>query len=780
VKEPSPQHPQEDSDRRHYFALPLGSRLFEFEIVAVLGHGGFGITYLAMDALLEERVALKEFFPNELAVRVTDATVRAKSGADQPEFQSGLKTFLEEARIIARFRHRNIVHVRRFFELHGTGYIVQDYEAGQTVTERLKDGPIDETDLRRILNGILDGLEAVHERAILHRDLKPDNIILRMDGSPVLIDFGAARDFASRQSRSVTAIAAGSYTSPEQWGAGGQQGPWSDLYSLGAIAYRCVTGTAPPVSLQRLRADPLVPAAIAACDNYGPALLETIDWMLKVDEEQRPASIQAVRNALQGRSNSPRTAYETSQAPVKVVPANSGQVALVFEQQIAADVLELAFFVEPPGNYLNPSTDHGSIWTNKPYYISLNRSEGDRSGTSFLVDAESVSRISGRARVTVSSEDNFISATTNWPDFKLKARSQPKRWPIAAGIVIALAVGASGYWFYAEQGTKFAEPPQWSKQAEIQRWTQRLEQASFDRVAIEQLLRSCDTSCPTNIKEQAQRRLDLIVEELSAYQAAQDDPDKLRAYIQNCKACNLKSDAEKRIELVESQKQKETKQKEERDRVARDEARAYQLARGDLQKLQRYVSTCTVCSFSEAANQGIDALQRANAQGEALHRDEQAYGQARGNLNLLKAYVQNCGTCSYKASALEEITKLNNEAQFFMLKVCNKSSRKASVAVMGQTALENNDKHVQGWWSVPPGQCNYIRRYVKGVIYLFAQEDGNPSFAWKGNASQLCVASPGPFDRVNRDGYTCQTAEKTVPFSSFSVSEGTFTWDLNP
>ena len=684
MKEPSPQHPHEDSNSRHYFSLPFGSRLFEFEIVAVLGHGGFGITYLAMDALLEERVALKEFFPNDLAVRVNDATVRAKSGADQPEFQSGLKTFLEEARIIARFRHRNIVHVRRFFELHGTGYIVQDYEAGQTLSERLKDGPIDETDLRGILNGILDGLEAVHERAILHRDLKPDNIILRLDGSPVLIDFGAARDFASRQSRSVTAIAAGSYTSPEQWGAGGQQGPWSDLYSLGAIAYRCVTGTSPPVSLQRLRTDLLVPAAIAARDNYSPALLETIDWMLNVDEEERPASIQAVRNALLRRSDSPRTACETPQAaPVKVVPANSGQ-------------------------------------------------------------------------------------------------SRPKRWPIAVGILMALAVSASAYWFYAGQRAKFAEAPQSSEQVEIQRWTQRLEQVSFDQGAIEQLLRSCNPSCPTSIKEQAQRRLDLIVGELSTYQAAQDDPDKLRAYVQNCKACNLKSDAEKRIELVEAQKQKEKKQKEERDRVARDEARAYQAARGDLQKLQQYVSTCTACLFTEAAKQGIAALQLASSQQELMNGEEQAYRQARGSINLLNAYVQNCGACAYKASALDEITKLNNEAQFFMLKVCNRSSRKASVAAMGRTVLENNDSHVQGWWSVPPGQCNNIRRYVKGVIYLFAQEDGNPSFAWKGSASQLCVAFPGPFDRVNRDGYICQTAEKAVPFSSFSVSDSTFTWDLNP
>lgn len=214
----------------------------------------------------------------------------------------GRKAFLEEARLLARFRHPNIVHVRRFFELHGTGYIVQDYEPGQTLSNRLANGPIGEEELRRVLTGVLDGLEAVHERAILHRDLKPDNIILRANGTPVLIDFGAARDFAGRHSRSITAIAAGGYTPPEQWGVGGQQGPWSDLYALGAIGYRCVTGAAPPISLQRLRTDPLVPAATAAAGRYDAALLRTIDWMLTIDEAKRPASVTAVRAALGGNA----------------------------------------------------------------------------------------------------------------------------------------------------------------------------------------------------------------------------------------------------------------------------------------------------------------------------------------------------------------------------------------------------------------------------------------------------------------------------------------------
>src|ERR1043166_5041235 len=124
----------------HYFALPSGSRLYEFEIESLLGHGGVGITYRAVDTLLGEKVAIKEYLPNEVAIRISDSTVRAKSQQQLPDFDAGLKSFLAEARVMARFRHPRIVHVRRFFELHGTGYIVLDYERGKTLSERLGEG----------------------------------------------------------------------------------------------------------------------------------------------------------------------------------------------------------------------------------------------------------------------------------------------------------------------------------------------------------------------------------------------------------------------------------------------------------------------------------------------------------------------------------------------------------------------------------------------------------------------------------------------------------------
>lgn len=283
----------------HYYALPAGTRIHEFEIVRTLGHGGFGITYLALDTHLQQEVAIKEFLPSEIAVRAPDASVRPKSEGIAADFSQGLSTFLTEARTMARFRSPRIVHVRRFFEAHGTGYIVLDYERGDTLSARLAKGALAPGSLATVMGGLLEGLSALHDSGVLHRDLKPGNVMLRGD-DPVIIDFGAARDFIVRSSRSVTAIASPGYSPPEQYGAGGQQGPWTDLYALGAICYKAVTGQAPPDSLRRLRRDPVVPAAQAAAGRYDPVTLSVIDWMMRVDEEDRPGSVAAVREALAG------------------------------------------------------------------------------------------------------------------------------------------------------------------------------------------------------------------------------------------------------------------------------------------------------------------------------------------------------------------------------------------------------------------------------------------------------------------------------------------------
>ena len=285
-------------------ALPAGYRIEEYELVRVLGSGGFGITYLGYDHHLDKAVAIKEYLPNDLAVRTDNNSVLPKSTQDKTDYEWGLERFLNEAQTLARFDHRHIIKIHRFFRAHGTGYIVMEYAEGETLSALLqRKGTLIEAELKAILFPILDGLEAVHEADFLHRDIKPGNIVIRDDGSPVLIDFGSARQAVAGKSRSVTAIVTPGYAPIEQYSSKGHQGPWTDIYGLGAVCYRCLTGEAPNDVTERLREDPLVPAARRCKSKASATLLGAIDRALRVDEAERPQSIKGWRSELEGSND---------------------------------------------------------------------------------------------------------------------------------------------------------------------------------------------------------------------------------------------------------------------------------------------------------------------------------------------------------------------------------------------------------------------------------------------------------------------------------------------
>ena len=188
-------------------ALPLETSLLEYRLEGVLGAGGFGITYLALDTHLEKQVAIKEYLPTDLAMRALDGSVVPVATEHEHDYQWGLERFIQEARTLARFSHPHIVRVIRYFEANGTGYMVMDYEKGESLNQLLRhSAPPDEPRLRAILMPLLDGLQAVHEAGFLHRDIKPSNIFLREAGGPVLLDFGAARAAVGGATRSMTAV----------------------------------------------------------------------------------------------------------------------------------------------------------------------------------------------------------------------------------------------------------------------------------------------------------------------------------------------------------------------------------------------------------------------------------------------------------------------------------------------------------------------------------------------------------------------------------------------
>ena len=307
----------------HRLALPQGTRVQDFEFHRVLGHGGFGITYLGWNLALDIPVAIKEYLPADLAMRERDMSVLPKSSGDEVDFHWGLDRFLDEARVMARFKHPNIVQVQHFFQAHGTAYIVMEYVEGETLSDFFKRrGTLTESELKNILLPLLAGLIEVHEAGILHRDIKPGNILLRAaDGSPVLVDFGAARQAAGTRSRSVTAVLTPGYAPLEQYSSRGHQGPWTDIYALGGVCYQALAGRVPDEAMDRIRQDPTIPITEAAKGQVTDSFLSAIDWSMRVEEMDRPQGVRVWRSALLGEEEIPApitedTITKTQQAPV--------------------------------------------------------------------------------------------------------------------------------------------------------------------------------------------------------------------------------------------------------------------------------------------------------------------------------------------------------------------------------------------------------------------------------------------------------------------------------
>src|SRR3954468_6105568 len=242
--------------------------------------------------------------PGELALRAADQSITPSSGEAAESFGWGKRRFLDESRTLASFRHPNIVRVMRFFEANGSAYMVMEFVEGAPLSEWIKtQRPLSEAYLRAFLMPLLDGLEVVHKAGFTHRDVKPGNIYMREDLTPVLLDFGSARMQASE----LTAVVSPGYAPLEQYHTHGNQGPWSDLYAMAGVLYWIVTGNRPHEAAARVRNDTMTPALKAGDRNvYPPSFLAAIDWALTIHERDRPQSVKEWREALLDAAPTPK------------------------------------------------------------------------------------------------------------------------------------------------------------------------------------------------------------------------------------------------------------------------------------------------------------------------------------------------------------------------------------------------------------------------------------------------------------------------------------------
>ncbi|SFU99280.1 serine/threonine-protein kinase [Pseudoduganella namucuonensis] len=290
-------------------ALPPGTRLGEFELAGVIGAGGFGIVYRAYDHSLQRHVAIKEYMPASLAARPGRSRVEVKSARHAETFHAGMRSFINEARLLARFDHPALLKVYRFWEDHGTAYMAMPCYQGRTLTQTLREmgGAPGEAWLRAMLAPLLDALETMHAEDCLHRDIAPDNILMLANGQPLLLDFGAARRAIAGMAQNFTVILKPGYAPVEQYAETGAmpQGPWTDIYALGAVLHFAITGRPPAPSVARMVADAQPALAGVAAGRYSDAFLAGIDRALAVRPEHRPQSIAALRDVI-GLSGAPR------------------------------------------------------------------------------------------------------------------------------------------------------------------------------------------------------------------------------------------------------------------------------------------------------------------------------------------------------------------------------------------------------------------------------------------------------------------------------------------
>jgi len=321
-------------------------RLGEFETTGIVGRGGFSVVYSARDFSLRRTIAIKEYLPSAIAMRMPDGTIALKSPEHHQAFRAGLESFLNEARLLAQFMHPALVHVYRVWEQNGTAYMAMQYCVGKTLNQISQSEPLkvrDEGWLKVTFAPILDALELLHANNCYHRDISPDNILILDSGGPVLLDFGAARQIVGGMTQALTVVLKPGFAPIEQYSddASVQQGSWTDVYGVGAVLYYLLTGKPPLAAVARVVKDPM--AKLADSNEFAGvsrSFRHAIDRALAVHSNQRIQTIAELREALQ-LPTSPPLGRKVLDAPIQIqVRETDSKPMLPLERGIDKSVQE--------------------------------------------------------------------------------------------------------------------------------------------------------------------------------------------------------------------------------------------------------------------------------------------------------------------------------------------------------------------------------------------------------------------------------------------------------
>ena len=435
-------------------SLPDTFQLAEFTLQKRIGEGGFSIVYLAKDTSLDRLVAIKEYMPSSLASRSSDLTVSVKSDRYLETFNAGMKSFINEAKLLGQFDHASVVKVYRFFESNGTAYMVMPFYEGRTLKQVLKDmgGPPDEAWLKSLLRPVMDALELIHSYQCFHRDIAPDNIMILGDGRPLLIDFGAARRVIGDMTQALTAILKPGFAPIEQYAdiPGIRQGGWTDVYALAGVIYYALMGKAPVPSVARVVTDSLVPLTKQLQGRYSEQFLSGIDAALKVRPEERIQSATEFRDALGLDSEAkPQTVDLSGAGFGQKIPFDETQVTVPRSSTVSSRPVTRRATAQPELTNSLPNIPPSRGFEAKSGATLFGATSAASTGASALA-ASSTLAVSAQPATSV-----FSPASPQSPASLGKASAKASsKLPLTGGIIAVVAALTAGVWWFAQSPSK--------------------------------------------------------------------------------------------------------------------------------------------------------------------------------------------------------------------------------------------------------------------------------------------------------------------------------------